>query len=63
MEDEKTRLLIAKESQLVQEKESETQKILEKIEAETKAEISKIQMQQDIIVKEISQKLEEIDSF
>ena len=28
MEDEKTRLLIARESQLVQEKESETQKVI-----------------------------------
>jgi hypothetical protein len=35
---------------------------LEKIEAETKAEISGIQMEQDILVKEISQKMEEIDN-
>ena len=63
MEDEKTKLLIALEAQQVQEKESETLKILEKIEAETKAEVSKIQMTQELLIKEISQKLEEIESF
>lgn len=43
--------------------ESETLKILEKIEAETKAEVSKISMEQELLVKETSQKLEEIESF
>lgn len=37
--------------------------MLEKIDAETKSEISKIQMEQDVLVKEVSQKMEEIDNM
>ena len=37
--------------------------MLERIDAETKSDISKIQMEQDVLVKEVSQKMEEIDNM
>lgn len=43
--------------------ESETLKLLEKVEAETKSEVSKIQNEQELFIKEISQKIEEIESI
>jgi len=38
-------------------------KLLEKMEAEIKSEVSKIQSEQELLIKEISQKIEEIESF
>lgn len=60
-EAEKTKYLIAKETQLVSEKESETDKILDKMEAEIEAEISKITNTKDILIKNGTRRTQEIE--
>ena len=57
MEAEKTKLLIATETQKVAQKEAETERLRATIEAEKVAKVSGIKMQQKIAEKEAEQKI------
>ncbi|CAK9142416.1 unnamed protein product [Ilex paraguariensis] len=60
MEEERTKVLIAIEKQMVAEKEAETQKKIAISEAQKNAHVSKIQMEQKLMEKESARRQEEI---
>ncbi|KAK9505340.1 hypothetical protein O3M35_009421 [Rhynocoris fuscipes] len=63
MENEKTKLLIAREHQKVVEKDAETERKKALIEAEKVAQVSKIQYEQKIMEKESLQRMSEIEDL
>ncbi|KAF6151740.1 hypothetical protein GIB67_002023 [Kingdonia uniflora] len=60
MEEERTKVLIAMEKQMVAEKEAETQKKIALAEAEKNAQVSKILMEQKLMEKDSSKRQQEI---
>eukprot|EP00828_Plagiopyla_frontata_P004848 TRINITY_DN11848_c0_g1_i1.p1 TRINITY_DN11848_c0_g1~~TRINITY_DN11848_c0_g1_i1.p1 ORF type:complete len:280 (-),score=42.29 TRINITY_DN11848_c0_g1_i1:269-1108(-) len=58
----KAELIVQKERQKVIEKESETQKLLVKIEADTQRMLSEIQIQNDLLIQQGNQKISEIEN-
>ncbi|KAF6165066.1 hypothetical protein GIB67_000650 [Kingdonia uniflora] len=62
MEEERTKVLIAMERQMVAEKEAETQKKIALAEAEKNAQVSKILMEQKLMEKDSSKRQQEIEN-
>jgi len=61
MEGEKTKLMVATQSQKVKEKESETEKMRATIEAEKHLTVSRISMEQQIMEKESQKKMKQLE--
>eukprot|EP00088_Acartia_fossae_P018386 TRINITY_DN20624_c0_g1_i10.p1 TRINITY_DN20624_c0_g1~~TRINITY_DN20624_c0_g1_i10.p1 ORF type:complete len:332 (+),score=73.26 TRINITY_DN20624_c0_g1_i10:48-1043(+) len=61
MEAEKTKLLISTQRQRVVEKDAETERKKAVIEAEKEAQVAKIRYEQNLLEKELKQKMEKID--
>ncbi|KAF6163097.1 hypothetical protein GIB67_013796 [Kingdonia uniflora] len=62
MEEERTKVLIAMERQMVAEKEAETQKKIALAEAEKNVQVSKILMEQKLMEKDSSKRQQEIEN-
>jgi regulator of protease activity HflC (stomatin/prohibitin superfamily) len=62
IEASKTQLLIAEQDQRVKQKQAETKRLEAKIDAESQAEISKIEMDKQIIARESKRKMEDIEN-